>query len=101
MLRLILLTIFLISSPVFGLIETLYETEHRCYSGCVSHYGSVGMKLNACKTGKFIHSIEKEIEDHKSFQAVSLNYIVKIVLINVNYILFMNKFKLVVLWVVL
>ena len=68
MFRLTLLTIFLISSPVFSLLETLYEAEHRCSSGCVSHYGHFGFRFNACKRGEFIRYTsrekESEIEDY-------------------------------------
>lgn len=96
MFRLLLLTIFLISSPIFGLIETLYDAEHQCHSGCVSNYGPIGSKLIACKSGELIRNVSEEIECDGLFQAVSSNYIGKIVQINVNCIRFMNNFKQVV-----
>lgn len=56
MFKLFVLTIFLIISPTFGLVKSLFETETDCYSGCISNYGGIKSKLDACKNGLFIYN---------------------------------------------
>jgi len=51
MLKLLVFTIFLVSSPTFGLLETLFQTENDCYSGCHSNYPTSLLNLDACKKG--------------------------------------------------
>jgi hypothetical protein len=54
MLKLLVFTIFFISSPTFGLLENLFQTENNCYSGCHSNYATSLADVDACKTGLFI-----------------------------------------------
>jgi len=51
MLKLLVFTIFLVSSPTFGLLETLFKTENDCYSGCHSNYMTIRSYVHACKRG--------------------------------------------------
>jgi len=51
MLKLIVFTIFLISSPTFGLVQSLFQTENDCYSGCHANYVDNLWNLDACKQG--------------------------------------------------
>jgi len=51
MLKFIILTIFLVSSPAFGLLERLYQGENHCYSGCNSNYAESLANIDACKKG--------------------------------------------------
>ena len=55
MLNLIILTIVLISSPTFGLLENLFHAENNCYSGCHSNYVDNIFNLNYCKKGLMIN----------------------------------------------
>lgn len=54
MLKLIVLTILLVSSPAFSLLEHLFQTENYCYSGCHSNYATSLSDVDACKTGLII-----------------------------------------------
>jgi len=51
MLKLIIFTIFLISSPTFSLVQSLFQTENHCYSGCHANYIDNLSNLDACKQG--------------------------------------------------
>jgi len=51
MLKFLVFTIFLVTSPTFGLLETLYQVENDCYSGCHSNYMDNLLNIDACKEG--------------------------------------------------
>jgi len=51
MVKLLVFAILLASSPATGLIETLYNVEKSCYSGCHSNYPANPTYSNACKKG--------------------------------------------------
>ncbi|CAF0946068.1 unnamed protein product [Rotaria sordida] len=51
MLKLFIFTIFLFSSPIFGLLETLFQAQNNCYSRCHSNYDTSLSNLDACKKG--------------------------------------------------
>ena len=51
MLQFLVFTIFLFSSPTFGLLENLFHTQNSCYRGCHSTYADNVYNMNACKKG--------------------------------------------------
>ncbi|CAF0890804.1 unnamed protein product [Rotaria sp. Silwood1] len=51
MLKIFAFTIILLSSPIFGLLETLFQAQNSCYSGCHSNHAVDLSTLNACKKG--------------------------------------------------
>jgi len=51
MLKLIIFTIFLASSPTFGLVRSLLRAENDCYSGCHANYADNLSNFDACKKG--------------------------------------------------
>jgi hypothetical protein len=51
MLKLLIFAILLASIPVNSLLESLFQTENDCYSGCHSNYATSLTNLDACKKG--------------------------------------------------
>ncbi|CAF1432461.1 unnamed protein product, partial [Adineta ricciae] len=51
MVKLLVFAILLASSPATGLIESLFNTENSCYTGCHSNYAANAIHLEACKKG--------------------------------------------------
>lgn len=51
MLSKIILTIFIVASPSFGLLQSLYEDHTNCYAGCHTNYAASETFLGACKKG--------------------------------------------------
>lgn len=51
MFRLLILSVFILSTPSFGLLPTLYQAHERCYSGCATNYAGVASNLDGCKKG--------------------------------------------------
>ncbi|CAF1028017.1 unnamed protein product [Adineta steineri] len=51
MLKLIIFTLFLISTPSFGLLENLFQAERNCYSGCRANYATSFLAISACQAG--------------------------------------------------
>jgi len=51
MLKLIAFAVFLLASPSFGLLETLFRAQSDCYSGCRTNYPASLPDLFACQSG--------------------------------------------------
>jgi hypothetical protein len=51
MVKLLVFAILLASSPATGLLESLFNTENNCYSGCHSNYAATADHLTACRKG--------------------------------------------------
>jgi len=51
MLKFLTFAILLASSPAFGLLETLFDVENNCYSGCHSNYAINLAHFDSCKKG--------------------------------------------------
>lgn len=51
MVKLLVFAILLASSPATGLIESLFNTENSCYTGCHSSNAANAIHLEACKKG--------------------------------------------------
>lgn len=51
MLSKLVLAIFIVSSPAFGLLQTLYQNHADCYNGCQTNYAATTSHWEACKKG--------------------------------------------------
>ncbi|UJR10413.1 hypothetical protein I4U23_014617 [Adineta vaga] len=51
MLKAIVFTIFLVASPSFGLIDSLFRAQNDCYSGCRSTYALSSSNIFSCQSG--------------------------------------------------
>lgn len=54
MVKLLVFAILLASTSATGLIESLFNTENNCYSGCYTNYAASQGHLEACRKGLFI-----------------------------------------------
>jgi hypothetical protein len=51
MFKLLVFITFLVTSSTFDLLETLYDIQKDCYSGCRANYVDDLLNLDACKQG--------------------------------------------------